>query len=248
MALGHIISTISTKGGVGKSTSALLLLQELLERGHSVALLDLDPNKPFVKFRTHRTKQGRACPAKILGLGEFDDKKFFELIAELRDAYDFIILDCEGSQNFMLTKAASVTEIVIVPVNVSPLDSWSLPELTGFLLEQSQVMRRPLPYRVLLNFVAQGAVTPVWERDTIREIDEIPLPRFQTKLYEGRCFKDMWGYNSTLYELRQEEVSEKASPDRLRQIDRAIERGSQLCDELFRVMADSGQSAVKTEA
>jgi hypothetical protein len=119
------------------------------------------------------------------------------------------------------------------------LDSWSLPELTDFLNDQAQVMNRPLPYHILVNFTALGAVTPVWERDTITEIDEIGLPRFRTKLYDGRCFRDMWGYNSTLYELRESEANDRASQDRLRQVDRAIERGSELCDELFKIMADN---------
>jgi chromosome partitioning protein len=127
MALGHVIATMNIKGGVGKTTVALLLLQELIARGYKTALLDLDPNKPFVKFRNYRQNSGRDFPSTIIGLGEFDAKSFFPMVEELRESNDFIIIDCEGSQNFMLTKAASVTEAVIVPVNVSPLDSWSLP-------------------------------------------------------------------------------------------------------------------------
>ena len=44
------IAFISPKGGVGKTTAALLLALGLAERGQRVAIIDSDPNKPLVRW------------------------------------------------------------------------------------------------------------------------------------------------------------------------------------------------------
>ena len=243
MALGHIISTISVKGGVGKTTTSFLLAQEMLQRGLSVSILDLDPNSPFVRLREFRQTAGRPPLCTILGLQEIGEKGFFDAIDGLSKAHDFTILDCEGSQNYMLTKAASVSGLTIIPLKHSPLDAWSLPTVTSFVKEQSRVMHRPLPYRILVNFTAGGAVVTNWERDILNELDANKIPRFQTLLYEGNAFKDMWGEAATLYEMDADLKSGNARPDAIARSTKAITRMQALCDELFTVMNSSSVSA-----
>jgi chromosome partitioning protein len=50
----------SPKGGVGKSTSAVLLSTVLAERGGSVTMIDADPNKPISQWANRPGK-----PAKL---------------------------------------------------------------------------------------------------------------------------------------------------------------------------------------
>ena len=44
------ISFASSKGGAGKSTSAVLLATELAQRGASVTIIDADPNQPVLRW------------------------------------------------------------------------------------------------------------------------------------------------------------------------------------------------------
>ena len=44
------ISFASSKGGAGKSTSAVLLATELAQRGTSVIVIDADPNQPVLRW------------------------------------------------------------------------------------------------------------------------------------------------------------------------------------------------------
>ena len=44
------VAFVSPKGGAGKTTAALLLALGLAERGETVAVIDSDPNKPFVHW------------------------------------------------------------------------------------------------------------------------------------------------------------------------------------------------------
>jgi chromosome partitioning protein len=50
---GHYMPTIvfaSPKGGVGKSTAAVLLATELASHGGSVTVIDADPNRPLSQW------------------------------------------------------------------------------------------------------------------------------------------------------------------------------------------------------
>lgn len=241
MALGHIISTISVKGGVGKTTTCFLLAQELVHRGLSVAVIDLDPNSPFLNLRRFREASGREPLCSIYGLKEMTDENFFRTIDKISAENDFTLIDCEGSQNFLLTKAASVSTLTILPLKHSPLDAWSLPTVTQFVEEQSRVMRRPLPYRALLNFTAGGAVVTNWEKDIISDLDAASIPRFQTLLYEGTLFKDMWGEASTLYEMQHDAQESSTKADTANRHVKAIGRMRELCDEVFAVMREGEQ-------
>ena len=44
------ISFASSKGGAGKSTSAVLLATELSQHGTTVTIIDADPNQPVLRW------------------------------------------------------------------------------------------------------------------------------------------------------------------------------------------------------
>ena len=55
----------SPKGGVGKSTSAVVLATELARRGAGVTVIDADPNRPVSQWARRP-----ACPESLTVLGD----------------------------------------------------------------------------------------------------------------------------------------------------------------------------------
>ena len=55
-----VISFVSPKGGVGKTTSALLLATELAQHASKVTVIDADPNLPI-----HKWSQLPGCPENL---------------------------------------------------------------------------------------------------------------------------------------------------------------------------------------
>ena len=64
------ISFASSKGGAGKSTSAVLLATELAQRGTTVTIIDADPNQPVQRYRVQAASPGLAMLAAIDRAGD----------------------------------------------------------------------------------------------------------------------------------------------------------------------------------
>src|SRR3954453_4204449 len=58
-----VVAVVNSKGGVGKTTASLLLGTVLAEQGAPVSIIDADPNRHLVAWRTGSS----ASPVKIIG-------------------------------------------------------------------------------------------------------------------------------------------------------------------------------------
>ena len=65
-----VIVLCSTKGGVGKSTTALVLAQVYAQAGSEVTLIDADPNQPLA---TWAKRFGDSVPKSLEIVGEVTD-------------------------------------------------------------------------------------------------------------------------------------------------------------------------------
>jgi diguanylate cyclase (GGDEF)-like protein len=61
----YVITFANPKGGSGKTTSAMLLAEQIALSGGSVAIIDLDPNANILIWSESRKEQGRAVPFTV---------------------------------------------------------------------------------------------------------------------------------------------------------------------------------------
>jgi chromosome partitioning protein len=105
------IALISKKGGVGKTTLAVLLHEALKQTGTNVAVRDYDAQGSATK-----------ALARINGTREVSGKK-----------YDVLLIDTPPSLTLAATPAAvSVADIILIPTSPSPLDIWEAEETAEF--------------------------------------------------------------------------------------------------------------------
>lgn len=120
---GRIITVAQQKGGSGKTTLAANLAVELRGRGHSVALVDTDPQGSLGRWFLERLER----------IGEDEGFEFSTSSAwgasyeseKLKKRFDFVIIDTPPKIDSDLRPALRVADLVVVPVAASHVDLWA---------------------------------------------------------------------------------------------------------------------------
>lgn len=114
-----VISFISFKGGVGKSTLAQNTAVCLAQRGHRIALVDTDPTASTLSWYEARET------SDIEAIHHDDSKTITTLIKKLESKFDFVIIDCPPAINPITTKILLVADLNMIPILPSGSDTWT---------------------------------------------------------------------------------------------------------------------------
>jgi chromosome partitioning protein len=132
-----IVSLVSQKGGVGKSTIAYSVAWELLERGRKVLLLDADPQRSIATAYQH-AKIHRLIPPDLLTVA--NGSQLIQLVGNKGAEYDDIIIDTPGRTDDIQLASMMVSDVVVVPVFGSGFEVWAV-EQTVQLVRKAQDTR-----------------------------------------------------------------------------------------------------------
>ena len=136
--MGRIIAIANQKGGVGKTTTAINLAACLAEAGQKILIIDIDPQGNTTSgFGLSKTDIEKTVyeveniidnldilPSNVnlagaeIDLIDVDNREYIlkESILEVRDRYDYIILDCPPSLSMLTVNAMTAADTVLVPI------------------------------------------------------------------------------------------------------------------------------------
>jgi chromosome partitioning protein len=194
------IAFVSTKGGVGKTTSALLLALGLAERGLTVSIVDSDPNLPL--------KAWGELPGKPETIRLFHAPSFQDLPGELRkakQASDWVVVDTEGGAPRMGGMAIANADLVIAPLAASQLDAREAHKVAKMVADIARREGRAIPLACLF------ARTPPPGRRSFQEVRAAlaasALPVLDVALSDKEAFRALFSKGGNIAGLAAWRVS-----------------------------------------
>ncbi len=138
-APAHTLVFGNEKGGTGKSTLAMHVVANLLDRGFAVAVLDLDTRqRTLYRYLENRVRfaerHGLRLPmpttaalppaehADLNARQAAEAEALAGALARLRAGHDFVVVDCPGSDTHLSRLAHAEADTLVTPVNDSFID------------------------------------------------------------------------------------------------------------------------------
>lgn len=127
-----IIAVLNQKGGAGKTTISINLARGLKKAGHSVLLVDSDPQGSTRDW--HAAGDGELLT--VIGL---DRPTLDKDIRDISRNYDWVLIDGAPQIAEMAVAAIKCADVILIPVQPSPYDIWATEDLVDIIKARQQV-------------------------------------------------------------------------------------------------------------
>ncbi len=195
-----IISFASPKGGVGKTTAALLLAMEIAQKGAGVTVIDADPEHYIEAWGNLEGK-----PENLHVLPSATEDTIVDDIQEASQRSSFVIIDLEGTANNLVNIAVSCSDFVVIPVQPSGLDAKGAARALKLVKIQEKILQRrvpdaKIPYAILFTRTKAAIRTRTFA-DIQAQLQKANIPVFQTQLLEREVYRSIFSFGGVLEAL-----------------------------------------------
>jgi chromosome partitioning protein len=216
-----VIVFASPKGGVGKSTAAVLLGTQLAESGASVTMIDADPNKPVARWASRPGK-----PENLTLVDNVTEQTIIRAIDDAARKTAFVIVDLEGTASMMVVYAISRADLVIIPTSASLLDAVEAVSAVQLVQRQEEAFRIKIPSAVLFTKTS-AAIRTRTLASIEAELDANDVPIFKSRIHDREAFRSLFSFGGTLSSL---------DPKQVRNIPAAIDDAQAFASEVVELL------------
>ena len=217
-----VVVMASPKGGVGKSTAAVVLATQLAESGATVTIIDADPNKPVSRWAARPGK-----PDSLTLVDSVTEQTIIRMIDDSARRTAFVIVDLEGTASMMVVYAISRADLVIIPTSASLLDAVEAVSAVQIVQRQEEAFRIKIPSAVL--FTKTSAAIRTRTLTSIEgELADNGVPVFGVRLHEREAFRAIFSFGGTLSGL---------DPKNVRNISAAVENARAFAAEVLEMLS-----------
>lgn len=194
-----VLTFASSKGGAGKTTSAIILATTLC-RDHKVCLIDADPAKRLMGW----SEKGK-LPLRLEVMSTRGEKHIHEEIEAAKERAEFVIIDLEGAATRLNAFAMGESDLVIIPMGDEQQDAEGAIETMSELALEARQMRREIPVRILFART-QAAVKSRLEKSLNEQVRD-KVGAFATELHRRTAFSSLHNLGGSLYQMNTSEVT-----------------------------------------
>jgi len=134
----RIIAVAQQKGGAGKTTLAAQLAVAWAGN-RRVALMDIDPQSSLTAWHALRSENGRDVAP--IHLSDVSGWRVGTELDRLRNDYDIVLIDCPPHAETETKNAMRSADLVVIPVQPSPMDVWATTPTAAFAKDQGTDVR-----------------------------------------------------------------------------------------------------------
>lgn len=195
-----IFSVVNTKGGVGKTTTAIHLASLLARQGKTL-LIDGDPQASAASWAAWRREnpEYQISPTTTCLAG----KAILSEGKQLAQGFEHVVVDAGGRDSVGLRSALLLAQRAVIPVGASNLDAAAMTDLLT-VVELARDYNPDLDVRVLLTRVDPRTKDAAEMLEFLAEQQLSVLP---TKVCERVAFRRAIGEGATVHELGKDQAA-----------------------------------------
>lgn len=186
-----VIVMASPKGGVGKSTCAVLLASEFARMGAVVTALDCDPNKSLTRWASH------GLPKGVTLLSDIGRSEVVTTIKNADGDGKIVIVDLEGVASQLVSRAISQADLVIVPMQPTALDAEIGSEALALVREEEEALDRTIRHAVVLTKTSAAVKSRV-QSELENQLRRAGIDIIEPSLVARAAFSELFAYGGDL--------------------------------------------------
>jgi chromosome partitioning protein len=145
-----VITVGSTKGGAGKTNTAVNLAVASAKRGKKVLIVDADVQSSALSFRALREDS-------LVQATAITTPTLHKDIPAYAMSFDLVLIDVGGRDSTVFRSAIAAADLLVIPVLPSVYDIWAAGD-TMELLREARSYNIETPARIFLNQVVPNTI------------------------------------------------------------------------------------------
>lgn len=179
-----IITFATSKGGAGKSTLARNFAAHWINIGMKVAIIDADPQGSIIG------RHDPEGPLKELIVIAQPEESVSGIIEEIKNNFDFVLVDTGGFRNRTTVRALVSTNLAIIPLKPSADDvagALETHQLIGELNKTPERISNNIKYRMIITMSQQGTVI---SRHVRTELEQLGYMVIKSEMYHRVAYPE----------------------------------------------------------
>ncbi|MBO9428422.1 ParA family protein [Sulfitobacter sp. R18_1] len=161
-----VIVASTPKGGVGKTTTCLLLATELAHRGINIVLIDADANEHIKRWKDLSTN----VPDNIKVVVDRQDSTIMSTIKKYDQDGTIVIVDLQGGRSLVNSRAMAKADLVMLVTRPMVLDTDTVATAREVIELEEEALNRPIPRSFVITQTSHVASKE--ERQVVKFLTE----------------------------------------------------------------------------